>query len=498
MRKLALLIIIVLLIPSMAIAKADVNAVKGELIQILTELTQPASKNPDEGKAWKLVLDGEVMGKAGNIAVAWDGKGRHAISAKVKGMPSVQAAFGETESWVYLPEKNKVFVASHDKFEGPTLLTECNSWTALGPWIQGLPGVLMFLPVPDDVTVDMTDEDGILIQKDEDIDLRIQRSEDGTVDIVSESKKYAGRLSFKDWKQVPVDSFEKLLQLPDAKEKESVDIADMRAMFNTMIDYGSEALLTQFNKKMVPDPLAGVRKEQGVGVVLLKGTPEEMGKQHGTLLKDAIHYNMHRTLHGVGFLYTVESGDWFPKKMLETWKAQEKYVPERYKQEIMAMADASGISRDWALSTNVFPELFHCSGLAMCGKATEGGVLYHGRVLDYMTQVGLQNTAVVKVFQPEGRNAWADIGYAGMCSTVTAMNEKGLAMGEMGGRGEGYTDGIPMSIMMREIMERFETTQEALDWMAKTPRTCEYFYVLSDAKTKRMAGVASYAAELAK
>ena len=104
---------------------------------------------------------------------------------------------------------------------------------------------------------------------------------------------------------------------------------------------------------------------------------------------------------------------------------------------------------------------------------------------------------MVTVFQPEDRNAWVSISYAGICSTVTAMNEKGLAMGEMGGRGEGYLEGMPMSLMMREVVERFDKTDDALAWMQSIPRTCEYFFVLSDAKTKSMAGIASMAKKLA-
>jgi hypothetical protein len=114
-----------------------------------------------------------------------------------------------------------------------------------------------------------------------------------------------------------------------------------------------------------------------------------------------------------------------------------------------------------------------------------------------MTEVGLQATSIITVIAPEGRHAWINVGYAGCIGSVTGMNERGLAMGEMGGRGEGHLDGMPMTFLMREVLERFETTEEALTWMKSIPRTCEYFYVLSDAKTKGMAGIASLAKTLA-
>jgi hypothetical protein len=89
---------------------------------------------------------------------------------------------------------------------------------------------------------------------------------------------------------------------------------------------------------------------------------------------------------------------------------------------------------------------------------------------------------------PEKKNAWISAGYAGFLGTVTAMNERGLAIGEMGGRGQGQWDGVPMSFLLRDVMERAATVDEALEILRKSPRTCEYYYVLSD-KQRAMAAV---------
>ena len=105
-----------------------------------------------------------------------------------------------------------------------------------------------------------------------------------------------------------------------------------------------------------------------------------------------------------------------------------------------------------------------------------------------MADVNLQKYTAVQIFIPEGRNAWMSLGYAGFLGTVTAMNEHGLAMGEVGGEGEGKWDGMPMTFLMRDIMERAKTVRDALAILETTPRTCEYYYVLSDA-SKDMIGV---------
>ena len=69
------------------------------------------------------------------------------------------------------------------------------------------------------------------------------------------------------------------------------------------------------------------------------------------------------------------------------------YIPEDHKSETRALASSLAMNRRLIETVNVFPELFHCSGFAVFGKATKDGKLYHGRVLDYMTTIGLQDAA---------------------------------------------------------------------------------------------------------
>jgi hypothetical protein len=154
-----------------------------------------------------------------------------------------------------------------------------------------------------------------------------------------------------------------------------------------------------------------------------------------------------------------------------------------------AMAIAAGVEREEMRLSNFFPELFHCSGFALTGASTKDGHLYHGRVLDYMKGVGLEPNAVVIVQQPEQGNAWVNISYAGFTGSVTAMNEKHLSIGEMGGRGEGHWDGKPMAQLVREVMEKASTLDEAITIMRDSKRTCEYYYVIADGKTKQAVGI---------
>ncbi len=223
-------------------------------------------------------------------------------------------------------------------------------------------------------------------------------------------------------------------------------------------------------------------------IVFLSGTPEQMGRAHGTLLADDVRKLTERVLYFVGAGDSLQSGVWFFDQMAEIERRTLPFIPERFLAECDALSEAAGISRRDGRYANLFPERFHCSGVAVRGEATAGGRVLHARVLDYMRDIRLQNHAVVAVFMPEGYHTWVSLGYAGFIGTVTAMNEQGLAIGEMGGAGLGDWDGMPMSLLLRDVMERARTVEEGLEILRETARTCEYYYVLSD-RSRAMAAV---------
>jgi hypothetical protein len=229
----------------------------------------------------------------------------------------------------------------------------------------------------------------------------------------------------------------------------------------------------------------------GTRVLFLKGSPEGMGHQQGKLLSKEAHRICDRILYGVGVGSSFVKGKWFFSEIEHAEGRLEPFMDRRYLQEIDAVADAAGMDRQEARLANFFPELFHCSGFSIFGKATVDGHMYHGRVLDYLKGVGLEQNAVVMVYQPDYGNAWVNLGYAGFIGSVTAMNEKGISIGEMGGGGYGAWDGKPMAELMREVMEKANTLDDAVRIMRESPRTCHYYYVVSDGKTHQAVGIAA-------
>ena len=227
---------------------------------------------------------------------------------------------------------------------------------------------------------------------------------------------------------------------------------------------------------------------QGKKILIVAGSPEQMGTAHGTLLKKEAHGLFEKVIYVVGTAETTQSGEWFMDRMAEIQRRTGPHIPKRFMVECDALSKAAGIPVRDGRYGNLFPERFHCTGVAVRGKASAGGHVVHARVLDYMRDINLQAGAAVVVFMPDGYNKWMTLGYAGFVGTVTAMNEHGLAIGEMGGGGEGDWDGMPMSLLIRDVMERAKTVDEALKIFKETPRTCEYYYVLSD-KSKNIVGL---------
>ena len=221
-------------------------------------------------------------------------------------------------------------------------------------------------------------------------------------------------------------------------------------------------------------------------VLHLKGTHYDMGFQHGKLMKEEIEAAS-MVLRVVGV--ASWDGD-FQTGLRDAWKRTAPFIPEKFKQEIKGMADATGLSVEEVQDFTIFPELFHCSGFAMWGKATADGELLHGRVLDYMREAGLDKWQLVIIEEPKDGNAFVNVAYSGMLGSVTGMNDKQIGIGEMGGSGAEKWDGMPMTFLVRECLESGSTLDDVKRIMTDTPRTCEYYYVISDAKADKGRGMA--------
>jgi hypothetical protein len=280
----------------------------------------------------------------------------------------------------------------------------------------------------------------------------------------------------------------KVVPVPRAEMERALQRGAMRAIQIKIDD--ANAVAAADKTASVPGALLEIK--DGQRTCWLTGTPHDMGVQHGTLMKSEIRRVTDSTLYVVGFVYSIAKGSWFLNDIRDAWKRLEPHCDPDYMEELKGLAEGSGIAYEEMKIANIFPELFHCSGFAISGDATVGGKLYHGRVLDYMTEIGLQNVQVDFITKKNGCNGTLNVGYAGFIGCVSGMNDKQISLGEMGGRGEGNWDGTPMAFLMRRVLEKADTLEQAQKIFSDAKRTCEYYYVIADGKSRSAVGVAAF------
>jgi len=485
---------------------ADIpQAWKDDFRSFSAQFAWPIMAPAEEECAWEIELEGvidPVDGKQAwvkdlNFLALWDAQGRVFLRLETDYTGEIILASEDTGSRFIVQKHQKTFKDSQ-----PLKMTQFSLFTNTVQYLVALNTSKLAL-WPEGVDVQQLEGQGhwsITTQGGKD-QLNIKGILDVFPTVLTLTGRQSAMVTIKRWGGNQ-DACQRLTSLlkenPSLGTEVNVNKGQLSEMANATLDFLEERVYSEIDPSLLPDLMKGVERVDGRPLIVVKGTPQEMGKSYAEQLRDATIYNCRKILFGFGVYHAIEKGEWFPQSLLKTFELQKAWLPARYIEEMDALADELKIPREYIYAANIFPEFFHCSGMAFKGKATEKGQLLHGRILDYMTGIGLQRAAVTVIFMPTDRNAWVNVGYAGCVGTVTCMNEKGLAFGEMGGRGEGYLEGIPMTFLMREVAERFETTADAVEWIKSVPRSCEYFYVLSDARTHGAVAIASWASALAK
>lgn len=479
-----------------------------QLVALVEQVVNMVAKEPDGGRCHLIDVElsagnGDSQAIASHVRVVRGAKGRFALRCEIPVIGEV--AFGQNDvPWmlaggktVIVGTKNPVANNHALTFVEPRHLMNLRLAAGIGGGIVMAPEMLtQWISVEkdeadgDDRTIRIAAKD----QRKMPGEIRVTFSEDGRTPTAATFSVAGvqGKLTFRGW-QTNTVAPNALFEPPKGLQRREVDQSDLYRMFGAILNCAAERLDADrppLASRLQPDTIAVLARDpaghgmlcrtQGKLILMVSGTPEQMGTAHGTLVRPMVQKIAERAVYMIGGADTLRSGDWFFNTLADIERRTQPHIPLRFLDECDAMAKAAGVSQRDGRYANLFPERFHCSGVALRGKATVGGRVLHARVLDYMRDIGFQDMATVTVFMPDEGNTWMSLGYAGLVGTVTAMNEKGLAIGEIGGRGEGDWDGVPMTFLLRDIMERAATVDEALAILHATPRTCEYHYVLSD------------------
>lgn len=222
--------------------------------------------------------------------------------------------------------------------------------------------------------------------------------------------------------------------------------------------------------------------EDAITVLTVWGTPYEMGYAHGKLCGRQATGLYTRFIMAMCIGMKVK-----PDILDDAWEQMEPFVSDSMKEEMKGLADGSGLDIKTIHRVHAIPDLseFHCTFFAAWGDATKDGNLHQIRALDYATEAGIQNEPALIVQKPNEGNAFVNVGWLGFVGVVSGMNEKHIAVSEIG---EHFSDevetlaGEPMPFVMRRALEEADDIDAAVDVFKNAHRTSSYLYCIGDGK----------------
>jgi len=233
---------------------------------------------------------------------------------------------------------------------------------------------------------------------------------------------------------------------------------------------------------------AGYRTSVGSGadqipVVVVSGTPYEMGYSYGRLMRTEVRGCLER------YLAAGKAEDPARYAALDAaWATVEPYVPSRFIEEMRGVADGAGVSYELIRRAHSIPLVsnYACSGVAVWGAASANGHLYQIRNLDYTTDAGLQDYAVIAVYFPDDGIAHATVAFAGFVGSIAGLNARGIALTEKGASPDADypfdLHGVPFMVMFRNILQDAASLEDALKIVREAKRIKKYYYVIGDGR----------------
>jgi len=265
---------------------------------------------------------------------------------------------------------------------------------------------------------------------------------------------------------------------------------------------------------------ASMEMRDGLYVLRLKGTPYEIGYQHGALLKEEIKKGAAPFYADViygGREMPFSLKIWLLRKFLD-WKVYVplfKNQPKNILEELKGIADGSGVPFDIIFKANhhtgpsmvltpsfakdnlkafekIGIKVGACSSFAAVGKAADGGKTVVGRNTDYGGVVQWPKYQTLLFLSPADGYEHVKIGTAGVILWNPGMNTEGIVVCP---HYMVYDDidprGWSICAFSDEILRKAGTLQEAESIFHDKPRAVSGGYVIISGKEKD-----AFAAEL--
>ncbi|MCA9023343.1 MAG: hypothetical protein KDA74_24510, partial [Planctomycetaceae bacterium] len=203
-----------------------------------------------------------------------------------------------------------------------------------------------------------------------------------------------------------------------------------------------------------------------IPVVVVKGTPYEMGKQQGELIKADATQMIHSLMKKI---QTAAPERCSNASLDAAWKAIAPHTDARFKEELRGFAEGTGMSLALLQRAHALPVVmdYSCSSIAAWGAATKDGHLYQTRNLDWSMELGAQDYPCITVYIPAEGIPHVNITFAGFIGANTGINAKGIVLSEMGDSpGKEYPfdmNGVHFTTLFRQVMYDADGLEPAID-----------------------------------
>jgi isopenicillin-N N-acyltransferase-like protein len=226
----------------------------------------------------------------------------------------------------------------------------------------------------------------------------------------------------------------------------------------------------------------------GVPVLMVEGTPEEIGDQKAALaVKPAPKLlGYPRELlkaHGVDIAWPL---------IVKTGVGMYKNFPADYQKELEAAAKTADVEKETLIVGNTLFDIkkfIACSTLIVEPEQSATGKPLFGRNLDFPTLGYLHEYTLVEICKPKGKHAFASVGFPGMLGCLSGINDAGLSLAVL----EVYSSaddsprldpkGVPYALCFRQLLEDCTTVDEAEKALKEMKRTTMVNLAVCDRKT---------------
>ena len=108
-----------------------------------------------------------------------------------------------------------------------------------------------------------------------------------------------------------------------------------------------------------------------------------------------------------------------------------------------------------------------CSFFAAWGDNTQGGRLFASRNLDWTSNTGINDYALISVYLPAEGHAYATVGYVGLPGAIAGLSEEGLAVSHVGATSAlERLQAMPGMLKTREILREGESLDDVLRYIS--------------------------------